>query len=829
LKKSFWLLASLLSTGLLLFATQTLSAQGPPAGLSKMPAIGKIYGKVLEAGSRKPVEFATVTVFAIQKDSIIGGSLVRSNGDFDIGKVPFGMYRVKVSFIGYKTLEKQVSITPQKFEQDLGNLRIEIDAAQLATVEITEERNTVALSIDRRTYTVDKDLTSQGGTGLEVMRNIPGLTVDADGSVKLRNASPTVFVDGRPTTLTLEQIPAEQIERVEVITNPSAKFDASTTGGILNVVLKKNTKPGYNGAINAGIGTNTRYNVGGNINIKEGKVNFFTSYNLNVNRFDVAGFTDRENFSSGELVGGFRQDNLATSGRQFQFVRFGADYQLSNRNVLTLSQNFGGGNFDNEERQTFSTFDGNREQVSTGNQFNDQSNFWRNSSTQLIFKHNAPKAGKEWTTDLTYNRSRNGTDALYTLNSFGNTGLSLPGMPRLQKNDGGGRNEVFTFQFDYVDPLTDKTKLEWGLRSNYRQNSSELDVSIKRDTLDFAIDSSLTNDFVVDDIINAAYVNVSSKIGKWSYQAGLRFEQTYFVADITNKNQKFSYIYPDGFENLGKALFPSVFLSRKYGDKQEFQANFSRKVNRPGFFQMMPFIMFADAQSFRIGNPALAPEFFNIVELNYSHIFKKGNYLGSLYFRQTQDVITNYVYVLPTDSSILVSTYTNGNNQYSYGTEHTVKYTPIKTFDLTLNANVFYTDIQGGDAIGNLNNQGFSWNAKLIASYRLPKSWSLQLNGEYEAPRIIPQGLTNHVYGADFSVNKALSKGWSFNLSLVDMFNTRQFGNFFSTPFFTQEFIRRRDTRFLRFTVNYRFGEFDASLLKRIRKPSSGGGMDMDF
>lgn len=820
--------ASLLSAGLL-FAAQTLLAQGPPAGRGNMPAIGKIYGKVLEAGNRKPVEFATVTVFAIQKDSIIGGSLVRSNGDFDIGKVPFGMYRVKVSFIGYKTLEKQVSITPQKFEQDLGNLRLEIDAAQLATVEITEERNTVVLGIDRRTYTVDKDLTSQGGTGLEVMRNIPGLTVDADGSVKLRNASPTIFVDGRPTTLTLEQIPAEQIERVEVITNPSAKFDASTTGGILNVVLKKNTKPGYNGAINAGIGTNTRYNVGGNINIKEGKVNFFTSYNLNVNRFDVEGFTDRENFSAGELVGGFRQDNVATSGRQFQFVRFGADYQLSNRNVLTISQNFGGGNFDNEDRQTFSTFDGNRQAVSTGEQFNDQSNFWRNSSTQLLFRHNAPKAGKEWTTDLTYNRSRNGTDALYALNSYDINGLLLPGMPRLQKNDGGGRNEVLTFQFDYVDPITDKTKLEWGLRSNYRQNSSELDVSIKQGALDFAVDSSLTNYFVVDDIINAAYINMSSKIGKWNYQAGLRFEQTYFVADITNKGQKFSYIYPDGFDNVGKALFPSVFLSRKYGDNREFQANFSRKVNRPGFFQMMPFIMFADAQSFRIGNPALAPEFFNIVEVNYSHIFKKGNYLGSLYFRQTQDVITNYVYVLPTDSSILVSSFINGNNQYSYGTEHTVKYTPIKTFDLTLNANVFYTDIQGGDALGNLNNQGFSWNTKLIASFRLPKSWTLQLNGEYEAPRIIPQGRTNHVYGADFSVNKALSKGWSFNLSLVDMFNTRQFGNFFSTPFFTQEFIRRRDTRFLRFTVNYRFGEFDASLLKRMRKPSGGGGMDMDF
>lgn len=821
--------ATLLSVGLLL-AAQTLLAQGPPVGRGTMPAIGKIYGKVFEAGSRTAVEYATVTVLALKKDSIIGGSLVRSNGDFTIDKLPFGMYRVKVSFIGYKTLEKQVSITPQKYEQDLGNLRLEIDAEQLATVEITEERNTMALGIDRRTYTVDKDLTSQGGTGLDVMRNIPGLTVDADGGVKLRNASPTIFVDGRPTTLTLEQIPAEQIERIEVITNPSAKYDASTTGGILNVVLKKNTKPGYNGAINAGIGTNTRYNVGGNINIKEGKVNFFTSYNLNINRFDVEGFTDRENFSSGEMVGGFRQDNLATSGRKFQFVRFGADYQISNRNVLTLSQNFGGGNFDNDEQQVFNTFDGNRQAVSTGTQVNEQANFWRNSSTQVIFRHNAPKAGKEWTTDLTYNRSRNGTDALYTLSSLNPAGDLLPGMPRLQKNDGGGQNQVVTFQFDYVDPLTEKTKLEWGLRSNYRQNSSDLDVRIKQGAADFMPDTSLTNYFVVDDIINAAYINMSSAFGKWNYQAGLRFEQTYFVADITNKGQNFSYIYPDGLDNLGKALFPSVFLSRKYGENREFQANFSRKVNRPGFFQMMPFIMFADAQSFRIGNPALAPEFFNIAEINYSQIFKKGNYLGSLYFRQTQDVITNYVYVLPTDSSILVSSFINGNNQYSYGTEHTVKYSPVKTFDLTLNANVFYTDIEGGDAIGNLNNQGFSWNTKLIASYRLPKAWTLQLNGEYEAPRIIPQGRTNHVYGADFSVNKALTKSWTLNLSLVDMFNTRRFGALYNTPFFTQEFIRRRDTRFLRFTVSYRFGEFDASLLKRMRRPSGGGGgMDMDF
>lgn len=233
----------LLGLGITFFSTE-LSAQMPavmPAGGARpnMPKIGRIYGKLLDAQSRKPVEYATVTVLAARKDSILGGSLVQSNGDFSVDKLPFGQHRVRFSFIGYKPIEKQVTISPQKFELDLGNLRMEIDAAQLATVEISEERSNVVMSIDRRNYTVDKDLTSQGGTALEVMRNIPGLTVDADGGVKMRNASPTIFVDGRPTTLSLDQIPAEQIERVEVITNPSAKFDASTTGGILNVVLKR--------------------------------------------------------------------------------------------------------------------------------------------------------------------------------------------------------------------------------------------------------------------------------------------------------------------------------------------------------------------------------------------------------------------------------------------------------------------------------------------------------------------------------------------------------------------------------------------------------------
>lgn len=204
-----------------------------------IPAISRIYGKVVDSDTRKPVEFATVTLFALRKDSIIGGALVQQNGDFNLEKLPFGKYRLKINFIGYKTLEQTVEITPQKMEQDLGNFSLKIDAALLSTVEVEAEKATVIMSIDRKVYNVDKDISARGGTGLDVMKNLPGVSVDAEGNVNLRNGSPTVFIDGRPSTITLEQIPSDQIERVEIITNPSAKFDASTTGGILNVVLKR--------------------------------------------------------------------------------------------------------------------------------------------------------------------------------------------------------------------------------------------------------------------------------------------------------------------------------------------------------------------------------------------------------------------------------------------------------------------------------------------------------------------------------------------------------------------------------------------------------------
>jgi iron complex outermembrane receptor protein len=807
---------------------------GNPSGPGGMRSpVGRVYGKIIDASGKEPMEYAVVTLLAFQKDSVIGGGLSKANGDFSIDKLPMGRFRLRIQSIGYKTLFVPVVITPATIEQDLGNIRLEVDAKVLKEVKVEADKSNVTMNIDRKVYNADKDLSAKGGTAIDVMKNVPGVTVDADGNVALRNSSPTIFVNGRPTTLTLEQIPAEDIDRIEVITNPSAKFDASATGGILNVILKQNTKPGYNGMLGASIGTNNRYGLNGNINVKESPFNFFLSYNLNMRGNSNKGFTNRENLMNEEVISSFKQTNNNMVRNAFNSGRIGFDYNISNRNTITFSQNITSGSFNMDDEQSFSTADSIDLMTSFGNRVNDQKNGFENYTTQILFRHTFPKKGKEFTTDLSYNKSNNFNNSTFTTYNYNAGGVLLPNNPIVQKNIGAGGSDMFTFQFDFTNPLTDSSKFEWGIKSNYKIQQSELTSNMLDYTTGyFTRDSSLSNDYRINDLINAAYVTYSSYLGSIAYQAGVRLEQTQFTAELLDKNQTFEYAYPKGGKNLWNAVFPSLYLSKRFTKGREAQLNFSRKINRPNYMQMMPFIMFSDRQNYRIGNPALAPEFMNMAEVNYNHPFKKGNLLSSVYLKYVDNAITNYAYTLPTDSNVLVTTFTNGNSNWSYGTEHTVKLSLTKKMEFTLNANAFYTVISANTGTQALQNEGISWNVKAIVSYKLPKGFNTQVDGQYEAPRIIPQGTTKEVYAIDFSLNKEINKKFTFNFTVNDVFNTRRWGTYFDTPTFTQDLSRRRDVRFMRIGFTWRFGETDVSLFRKKnnqRREPGAGGMEMDY
>src|SRR5450432_1782077 len=315
------------------------------------PAIGHFYGRVIESKSNKGMDGASIQLLMgfydstrrIRRDSVIRGAIIPSNGDFSFEGLPiFGNYHLKLTAIGYKTIDQKVSFNlkdaqssdPEQrmgtMDKDLGNIKMEVDPQTLQQVTVTSTKPLIQLGIDRRIYNVEKDISASGGNAVDIMRNIPSLSVDIDGNVTLRNAAPTIFVDGRPTTLTLDQIPADEIESVEIITNPGAKFDASGgVSGILNIVMKKNRKPGYNGAIRAGVDKRGGYNAGGNLNVKTGKFNFFVSGNFNHRKTISPGTTDRLTFIS-EPEYQLHQVDSNVSSSHSVFARFGVDYFLDN-------------------------------------------------------------------------------------------------------------------------------------------------------------------------------------------------------------------------------------------------------------------------------------------------------------------------------------------------------------------------------------------------------------------------------------------------------------------------------------------------------------------
>jgi hypothetical protein len=803
----------------------------------KDPKLGRVFGKVLDASTGKPVEYASVQVLWFSKDSLLGGGLVKENGDFAVEGLPsFGQVRVRVKFVGYKDYNQKVYIVPpDKVDQDLGNIKLALDDKLLSEVDVVAEKSAVVLSIDKRTYNVEKDLSVKGGTAVDVMKNIPGLTVDADGNVQLRNQSPMIFVDGRPTTLTLQQIPADQIDRVEIITNPSVKFDASATGGVLNVIMKKNGKPGYNGMVMAYIGTGDRYGGMANINVKQGKWNTSLMYSYNQAINNTEGFTKRTQLDSGVTIGHYNQNNVTQMATLFNFGRLGIDYNIDNRNTISLNGMIVAGQFNTNDKQNY---DGDFLNLPipiniSGDQTNKQKAAFQNYNGQLLYKKTFPKIGKELTVDGNYNFTTSKNGYVFATNTIFNAlGQDSISPTAYQKNVGSTTANQFVFQMDYVNPISETKKFEAGIKAFYKNSISSNNTSrASGNEYSYEKDKVMSNRYVIDDMVNAAYVNYSAKTF-WDigYQAGLRFEQSYYAGNITDQNKKFSYNYPSTSDDILKSLFPAIYFSKKLKKSQEVQLNFSRKIQRPNFFQLMPFIMFADKQNYRIGNPELKPEFKNIAEANYNKIFSKGSYLASGYFRYEEQPITDVAYPDPdpAKTNVLVNTSINGDNAIRYGFENTFKWTFFKNLDWTVNANAYYIYIKGKvvPTEPEVKAEGYAWNAKTTLSYKFPKNITLQVNGNYESPKILLLGVANEIYSIDVSLNYMYKTKWIFNATVSDIFNTRRMGTHFETPYYNQDLSRRRESRYFRFTITYLFGKMDASIFKRGKQMKGMGGQE---
>ena len=809
---------------------------GMPAGGGKMPSIsGRVYGKIIDATTKQPIEFASVIALRPmgKRDSMLGGGLTLQNGEFNIDNVPLGGIKVKISFLGFKDFVKQnvMIMPPDNMEVDLGDIELQSDAKMLNTVDVTAQKSSMQLSLDKKVFNVDKNITTTGGTAEDVLKNVPSVTVDGDGNAKLRNSSTTVYVDGRPTMMSINQIPADQIESVEVITNPSAKFEASTTGGIINIVTKKNKKPGYNGFLALGVGTGDRYNGTLNLNVKEGRANVSGFYNVNSSKNPTEGYSYRTNYDSkGSILNYYNQNTNTNFNNLFQIARLSLDYQVTNRNTLTFSGTFVNGQFNIRSAVDDQLLSPSKTLLQRGRRDILPENEFKNYGLQAIWKKTFPKKGKEFTTDLTYNfgNSVNKANWLTTTSNINPDGTVANTYTLKNIIDGGSDGNQITFQMDYTNPINDSTKIEMGIRSyaNLRSQDYLFSTSLN-DQL--RLDSTLSSKFDLDDIINAAYFTYGSKIKGIAYQAGLRFEASNFDGDSKLSNTKFGYKYPKSGSDIMKSLFPSLYLSKKLDKTSEFQVNFSRKINRPNFMQLMPVIQNNDRQNIRQGNPNLKPEFINLAEMNYNKIFGSNNWLASVYLRNENDVILSIA--RPINDSITLTTFENGKSSTRYGLDNTLKLTLAKNVEFTTNLNVFNINIE----TETISRSGWTLDGKAGINWKLPnklKDFSVQVNGNYETKRIIAQGERLGNPFMDFAIKYTFMRVAGVTLTVNDVFNSRKEFTYLTQPGFYQESMRRRDLRFFRVSLQMPFGKMDASIFRRAkdaRKGNNNQNQEMDF
>jgi outer membrane receptor protein involved in Fe transport len=883
--------------GILLVSTIISQAQYPgagrPAGATGKAGgqnvnIGHLYGKIVDKQTNKGIPGVSVqltgnrfdTITKQMKQTILKTVITEANGDFSLeGLSIFGNFKMKLSAVGYKAAENTVSFgikfpaagsqpdftaIAAAADKDLGNIKLEQDATQLESVTVTSSAKPLfELGIDRKVFNVDKNLVSTGQTATEIMKSIPSLSVDIDGNVTLRNASPTIFVDGRPTTLTLDQIPADLIEKVEIITNPSAKYDASGGGaGILNIVLKKNKKVGYNGGIRAGIDSRGKFNGGGDLNLRQNKVNFFLSGVYNQRKSISTNITDRNDF--GTKPDQIHQDLKSTNEGYFGFLRGGLDYFVDNRNTISIAANFNRGQFNGDQEQQVDSISSGIYKSYNSIVSNSVSIF-KNFGSTLSFKHNFEKNGHNISADLNYNYSTNSNNSLINTQNYYPYTITPTKAPIKQQSLGSGDNKFLTAQIDYENPLTETTKLELGGRAALRDFSNLNNQYFYNNTIGaYDYFPLLSSNYKYTDAVYAAYANISWKANRFSYQLGLRAESSDYKGNIlsatSSKDSSFRVSFPI-------SLFPSAFITYKLTDKQDLQLNYSRRINRPNFFQLIPFIDYSDPLNLSNGNANLKPEFTNSFEVSYNNAYKKGaNLLVTAYFKQTNDLITRYQYKdknpapqLTTADSVVFNTYINANSSIAYGLEVTNKLPVTKFWDLTLNVNLFNSKINSTNVGNGANNEQVSWFGKMNSSFKLKKGVSIQFSGDYSSKSVLSQGGAasggsrggggGGFYGGGgssataqgynfprYSFDIALRKDWtwkngqsgSLTLSMNDMFRTQISKTYSESIYFNQISERRRDPQVLRINFSYRFGKFDATLFKRKNnKADQSGGTEM--
>lgn len=799
-----------------------LSAQAPqggaPTGGGQMPAIGKVMGTVVDSETGKPVSYAVISVIKVKDQTIAGGGYTDDKGYFLLENLPLGLIKLKVTFIGY--LEAQTDsfmLLPKAPEKFFEKISLKPNSKQIQTVEVAADKNLLQTGIDKKVYNVDKDLANTGGTATDVLQNVPSVTVDQDKNISLRGAGVNILIDGKPSNLTaagaLDQLPAGSIDRIEVITNPSAKYDPDGVGGIINIILKKNDKPGFNGSVNASVGNGDKYNGGINLNMRSSKVNIAASYNYLNTRFYNYGNSLTQNRI--DTVFYIDQQSNGVDKSQSHTARLAVDWNMNKFNSLSASVTPAWRN--NSRPQNISYFWYN-EAADTLDYFTRNNTAASNAMSidgALNYARTFRKPGIDFTADF-YISNSNSTDSLDALQDYFVT--PTPWVNQITQSTSG--NLIVTGQADYSMRIGETYKLEAGIKTIQRKLDYDFySVRATEGNPNYTPDTQLNNGFVYSDQVYSAYTTFSGSVKKLGYSAGLRAEQTFYKVDQVTLNQEFTNSY--------LSLFPSAFLRYKMNDAAELGFSYSRRINRPRGWDLNPFPDYADPYNLFVGNPYLKPEFINSFDVSAQVLTKKVTISPSVFYRYTTGVFTRFRTV--DEDGVSATTSANLNTSHSGGLDMTVRYDATKWWRLNVNGTVFYSKLNGENLAAGNSAGRFGGMARAMSSFKIIKGLDVQLSYNFGVPWVFTQGYLKPMQSVDLSAKYDFWKDrFSFTVRLSDVFNQRVFAYQTAGADFTQDGLRKRETRWINFSLTYKFGKLLPQSKRAKAAPSemqdNGGG-----
>ncbi|MDR3627042.1 MAG: outer membrane beta-barrel family protein [Ignavibacteriaceae bacterium] len=771
---------------------------------------GTIKGKVIDISTSQPIDYANITLFNPKDSTVVNGTVSDETGVFNISQVNPGRYYAKVTFIGYKTNTiKSVVVTPKKSIVDLGTISLTSSAVKLGEVVVKGDKDMVVTNLDKQVINVDKDLSSSGGTALDVMQNIPSLTVDIDGNVSLRgNSNVTILIDGKPSGLAglqssdvLTSIPASSIKSVELVTNPSAKYDPDGTAGIINIVLKKKSNLGFNGIFNLNAGTGDKYNGSANLNYRTGDFNFFGNFGGRIANDDRVGATNRTNYYTGNTTL-LNQTSSSTESRKMGNINLGADYLLNDFNTFTFNFQYRNFSAPNNGTQNNTTTDELNDSSAYYQTLNNTSRYINSYTYTTSYKKEFEKKDEVLTADVIYSNnsmtSNSSTDnILYSL--MDSTGY----IPYKDiKNTSNNFNNEWTVQSNYVNPLGDNNRMEVGFKSYIRHLGMDYNFYNYDGSNDIWVNNyNRSNNFDYKQQIHAIYGIYTGAAGDFKYQAGVRGEYTNTNSKLLNNNQTFNDQY--------RSLYPSIYVAYDFTPLQELKISYSRRVDRPNPWQLNPFINYSDSLNLSYGNPDLRPQYTNSYELGYSTVFFDFNITSSVFYKQTSGLITQISTL--TQNNVTETTFLNISDEKNYGAELIGNGSFFPWWRFNANVSYFRRDINDPYYINGLSNYSYSYTGRVNSTWMLNKTLSFQISSTYNSPSVSAQGKVNAVTFTDFALKKDFSQNLSATLRISDIFNQRRYSSETYGDGFVSFNSGRRDSRVLYLGISYNLNNYKQS------------------